>query len=139
MTTITTVAILGAGQMGAGIAQAVALGGYSVRLYDVVADRLPLAQGEIAASLSRHVARGLIDQAAADAALARIAVSDVMADAVAGADLVIEAALEDEAVKKAIYAQVLPHLGPQTLLASNTSSISITRLASSTDRPDRFV
>ncbi|WP_428153013.1 3-hydroxybutyryl-CoA dehydrogenase [Brevundimonas sp.] len=139
MTTITTVAILGAGQMGAGIAQAVALGGYSVRLYDVVADRLPLAQGEIAASLSRHVSRGLIDQAAADAALARIAVSDVMADAVVGADLVIEAALEDEAVKKAIYAQVLPHLGPQTLLASNTSSISITRLASSTDRPDRFV
>lgn len=139
MTTITTVAILGAGQMGAGIAQAVALGGYSVRLYDVVADRLPLAQGEIAASLSRHVSRGLIDQAAADAALARIAVSDVIADTVAGADLVIEAALEDEAVKKAIYAQVLPHLGPNTLLASNTSSISITRLASSTDRPDRFV
>ena len=139
MTTITTVAILGAGQMGAGIAQAVALGGYSVRLYDVVADRLPLAQDEIAASLSRHVARGLVNQAAADTALARIAVSDVIAEAVAGADLVIEAALEDEAVKKAIYAQVLPHLGPQTLLASNTSSISITRLASSTDRPDRFV
>ena len=139
MTTITTVAILGAGQMGAGIAQAVALGGYSVRLYDVVADRLPLAQGEIAASLSRHVSRGLIDQAAADGALARIVTAQVMADAVAGADLVIEAALEDEAIKKAIYAQVLPHLGPNTLLASNTSSISITRLASSTDRPDRFV
>ena len=139
MTSITTVAILGAGQMGAGIAQAVALGGYSVRLYDVVADRLPLAQGEIAASLSRHVSRGLIDQAAADGALARIVTAQVMADAVAGADLVIEAALEDEAIKKAIYAQVLPHLGPNTLLASNTSSISITRLASSTDRPDRFV
>lgn len=139
MTSITTVAILGAGQMGAGIAQAVALGGYSVRLYDVVADRLPLAQGEIAASLARHVGRGLVDQAAADAALTRITTSDGMADAVAGADLVIEAALEDEAVKKAIYAQVVPHLGPQTLLASNTSSISITRLASSTDRPDRFV
>lgn len=139
MTSITTVAILGAGQMGAGIAQAVALGGYSVRLYDVVADRLPLAQGEIAASLARHVGRGLVDQAAADAALTRIMTSDVMAEAVAGADLVIEAALEDEAVKKGIYAQVVPHLGPQTLLASNTSSISITRLASSTDRPDRFV
>jgi 3-hydroxybutyryl-CoA dehydrogenase len=139
MSTITTVAILGAGQMGAGIAHAVALGGYSVRLYDVAADRLPMAQGEIAASLSRQVGRGLTGQNEADAALARIVTTDVIADAVAGADLVIEAALEDETVKKAVYAQVVPHLGPQTLLASNTSSISITRLASSTDRPDRFV
>jgi 3-hydroxybutyryl-CoA dehydrogenase len=139
MSTITTVAVLGAGQMGAGIAHAVALGGYSVRLYDVAAARLPLAQGEIAASLSRHVGRGLVAQADADAALARISVTEDIADAVAGADLVIEAALEDEAVKKAIYAQVAPHLGPQTLLASNTSSISITRLASASDRPDRFI
>ncbi|MFN7129582.1 MAG: 3-hydroxybutyryl-CoA dehydrogenase [Brevundimonas sp.] len=139
MSTITTVAVLGAGQMGAGIAHAVALGGYSVRLYDVTAARLPLAQGEIAASLSRHVGRGLVDQADADAALARISVTEVIADAVTGADLVIEAALEDEAVKKAVYAQVAPHLGPQTLLASNTSSISITRLASASDRPDRFI
>ncbi|MFN3838619.1 MAG: 3-hydroxybutyryl-CoA dehydrogenase [Brevundimonas sp.] len=139
MSTISTVAILGAGQMGAGIAQAVALGGYSVRLYDVVAERLPLAQGEIAASLARHVARGLIDQAQADAALTRIATFPALEAAVTGVDLVIEATLEDEAVKKAVYAQVIPHLGPQTLIASNTSSISITRLASSTDRPDRFV
>jgi len=139
MSTITTVAVLGAGQMGAGIAQAVALGGYSVRLYDVAAARLPLAQGEIAASLARHVGRGLTSQAEADAALTRIVVTDEIARAVAGADLVIEAALEDEAVKKSVYAQVAPHLGPQTLLASNTSSISITRLASATDRPDRFV
>ena len=95
MSTITTVAVLGAGQMGAGIAHAVALGGYSVRLYDVAAARLPLAQGEIAASLSRHVARGLIGQADADAVLARITVTEVIADAVTGADLVIEAALED--------------------------------------------
>ena len=139
MITIRTVAIVGAGQMGAGIAHAVALGGYEVRLHDVASSRVAEAQGAIAASLARQVGRGLIDQAAADAALARIAVSDVIADAVAGADLVIEAALEDEAVKKAIYAQVVPHLGPQTLLASNTSSISITRLASSTDRPERFI
>jgi len=139
MSTITTVAVLGAGQMGAGIAHAVALGGYSVRLYDVAAARLPLAQGEIAASLSRHVARGLIGQADADAALARITVTEVIADAVTGADLVIEAALEDEAVKKSVYAQVAPHLEPHTLLASNTSSISITRLASASDRPDRFI
>lgn len=139
MSTISTVAVIGAGQMGAGIAHAVALGGYSVRLYDVNAQRLPLAQGEIAASLARHVGRGLVSQADADAALKRITPTATIADAVTGADLVIEAALEDEAVKKAVYAQVIPHLGPQTLLASNTSSISITRLASSTDRPDRFV
>ena len=139
MSTITTVAVLGAGQMGAGIAHAVALGGYSVRLYDVAPARLPLAQGEIAASLSRHVGRHLVTQAEADAALARIAVTTDMAEAVSDADLVIEAALEDEAVKKALYAEVAPHLGPQTLLASNTSSISITRLASASDRPDRFI
>ncbi|NAW45023.1 3-hydroxybutyryl-CoA dehydrogenase, partial [Salmonella sp. gx-f4] len=72
MSTISTVAILGAGQMGADIAQAVALGGYSVRLYDVVADRRPMAHGEIAARLARQAGRGLVDPAAADAALARI-------------------------------------------------------------------
>ena len=139
MSTITTVAVLGAGQMGAGIAHAVALGGYSVLLYDVTVGRLPLAQGEIAASLSRQAGRGLVDQADADAALARITTTDQIAEAVTGADLVIEAALEDEAVKKAVYAQVAPYLGPRTLLASNTSSISITRLASASDRPDRFI
>ncbi|NBB63969.1 3-hydroxybutyryl-CoA dehydrogenase [Pseudomonas sp. ODNR1LW] len=139
MSTITTVAVLGAGQMGAGIAHAVSLGGYTVRLYDVTAARLPLALGEIGASLSRHVGRGLVEQGDADAALARISVTESLADAVTGADLVIEAALEDEAVKKAVYAQVAPFLGPQTLLASNTSSISITRLASASDRPDRFI
>lgn len=139
MSTITTVAVLGAGQMGAGIAHAVSLGGYSVRLYDVAAARLPLALGEIGASLSRHVGRGLVSQTDADDALARISVTEVLADAVTGADLVIEAALEDEAVKKAVYAEVAPFMGPQTLLASNTSSISITRLASASDRPDRFI
>ena len=138
MSTITTVAVLGAGQMGAGIAHAVALGGYSVRLYDVAAARLPLAQGEIAASLSRHVARGLIGQADADAALSRITAAPSLA-AAARTDLVIEAAVEDEAVKKSILAELVPHLGADTLLASNTSSISITRLASATDRPDRFI
>ncbi|MDZ4320706.1 MAG: 3-hydroxyacyl-CoA dehydrogenase NAD-binding domain-containing protein, partial [Phenylobacterium sp.] len=138
MSTITTVAVLGAGQMGAGIAHAVALGGYSVRLYDVAAARLPLAQGEIAASLSRHVARGLIGQADADAALARILPIETLAEA-GGADLVIEAATEDEAIKKSVFRDLTPHLGADTLLASNTSSISITRLASVTDRPERFI
>jgi 3-hydroxybutyryl-CoA dehydrogenase len=139
MSTITTVAVLGAGQMGAGIAQTVALGGYSVRLYDVAATQLPLAQGQIAASLARGVGRGATSQADADAALGRVAGARTIAEAVTGADLVIEAAVEDEAVKKTVYAEVLPHLGPNALLATNTSSISITRLASSTDRPDRFI
>ncbi|MBK5956623.1 3-hydroxybutyryl-CoA dehydrogenase [Rhodospirillum rubrum] len=125
--------------MGAGIAQAVALGGYTVRLYDVVAGQLPLAQGRIAASLARGVGRGATTQGQADEALARVTTVDTIAEAVTGADLVIEAAVEDEAVKKAVYAEVVPNLAPHALLATNTSSISITRLASSTDRPDRFI
>jgi 3-hydroxybutyryl-CoA dehydrogenase len=138
MTTIRTVAIIGAGQMGSGIAQAVAFGGYEVRLYDLSAERIPLAQGEIAASLARRAARGLTTQAEADAALARIQPVASLAEA-AKADLVIEAASEDEAVKKSVFIDLLPHLSPDTLLASNTSSISITRLASVSDRPDRFI
>jgi len=138
MTTIRTVAIIGAGQMGSGIAQAVAAGGYDVRLFDLSAERIPLAQGEIAASLARRAARGLTTPAQADAALARIQPVASLAEA-ARADLIIEAASEDEAVKKAVFVDLLPHLGPDTLLASNTSSISITRLASVSDRPDRFI
>jgi len=138
MTTIRSVAIIGAGQMGAGIAQTVAAGGYQVLLYDAAADRVPQAQAAIAASLARQVDRGLTDRAAADAALARISAAPSLA-AAAKADLVIEAAVEDETVKKAILTDLVPHLGPDTLLASNTSSISITRLASVTDRPDRFI
>ena len=138
MTTIKTVAIIGAGQMGAGIAQTVATGGYDVKLYDAAGDRVPQAMGAIAASLSRQIARGLTTQAEADAALARIAPVGSLGDA-AKADLVIEAAVEDEAVKKSILSDLVPLLGADTLLASNTSSISITRLASATDRPERFI
>lgn len=138
MTTIKTVAIIGAGQMGAGIAQTVATGGYDVKLYDAAGDRAPQALGAIAASLSRQIGRGLMTQADADAALSRIVPVTTLADA-AQADLVIEAAVEDESVKKAILLDLVPLLGPDTLLASNTSSISITRLASTTDRPERFI
>ncbi|WP_395652007.1 3-hydroxybutyryl-CoA dehydrogenase [Brevundimonas sp.] len=138
MTTIATVAIIGAGQMGVGIAHAVALGGYSVRLYDIDPARLPLALGEIAANLAHQVGKGRTTQDQADAALARITTVESLAEA-GKADLVIEVAVEDEAVKKALYAQLVPHLGPDTLVASNTSSISITRLASATDRPERFI
>ena len=138
MTTIATVAIIGAGQMGVGIAHAVALGGYQVRLYDIAPERLPVALGEIAASLARQIGKGTVNQAHADAALARISTVQTLAEA-GSADLVIEVAVEDEAVKKALYAALTPHLGPNTLVASNTSSISITRLAATTDRPDRFI
>ena len=124
--------------MGSGIAQAVSTGGYDVRLYDLSAERIPLALGEIAASLARRAARGLITQAEADAALARIQPVTSLIEA-AKADLVIEAASEDEAVKKSVFADLTPLLDADTLLASNTSSISITRLASVTDRPDRFI
>ena len=138
MTTIKSVAIVGAGQMGAGIAQAVAAGGYDVILHDAAAERIPQAQAAIAASLARQAARGLTDQDAADKTLGRIRAAASLAEA-ASADLVIEAAVEDEAVKKAILSELVPHLGPDAILASNTSSISITRLASATDRPERFI
>ena len=137
-TTIQSVAVIGAGQMGAGIAHAVALGGYDVWLYDLAADRLPAAIGTIAASLARQVERGAVTQTQADVALSKISGVESLAEA-GKADLVIEAAVEDEAIKKAVFADLVPHLGINTLLASNTSSISITRLASSTDRPDRFI
>jgi 3-hydroxybutyryl-CoA dehydrogenase len=136
--TIKSVAVIGAGQMGVGIAHAVALGGYQVRLYDVAAERLPVAIGVIGASLARAVERGAVTQAQADAALANISGVSTLAEA-GKADLVIEAAVEDEATKKAVFAELVPHLGANTLLASNTSSISITRLAAATDRPDRFI
>lgn len=135
---IKSVAVIGAGQMGVGIAQTIASGGYRVSLYDVDAARLPVALAMIAASLARQVERGVSTQAQADAALAAVSPVTTLSDA-GKADLVIEAAVEDEAIKKAVFAELVPHLGPDTLLASNTSSISITRLASSTDRPDRFI
>lgn len=138
MSAIRRVAVIGAGQMGLGISQVVALGGYEVGLYDADPARPPQAIAAVAASLARNVARGSLAVANADAALARIRPVETLAEA-AAADLVIEAATEDEAVKKAVFAALTPHLGADTLLSSNTSSISITRLASATDRPDRFI
>jgi 3-hydroxybutyryl-CoA dehydrogenase len=138
MSAIRRVAVIGAGQMGLGISQVVALGGYEVGLYDADPARPPQAIAAVAASLARNVARGSLAVANADAALARIRPVETLAEA-AAADLVIEAATEDEAVKKAVFAALTPHLGADTLLSSNTSSISITRLASATDRPERFI
>jgi 3-hydroxybutyryl-CoA dehydrogenase len=138
MSAIRRVAVIGAGQMGLGISQVVALGGYEVGLYDADPGRPAQAIAAVAASLARNVARGGIEAGEADAALARIRPVATLPEA-ASADLVIEAATEDEAVKKSVFAALTPHLGPDTLLSSNTSSISITRLASATDRPERFI
>ncbi len=109
-----------------------------MKLYDIASDRVTLALGEIAASLARRASRGLSSEAEAQAALQRITAVATLAEA-ARADLVIEAASEEEAVKKGVFTELTPLLGPDTLLASNTSSISITRLASVTDRPERFI
>jgi 3-hydroxybutyryl-CoA dehydrogenase len=138
MTEIKTVGIIGAGQMGGGIAQVCARAGYTVLLNDVAPARIAESVGVIDNNLSRQVARGQLSEADKVAALARILPTPTLA-ALGQADLAIEAATENEAVKKEIFKALQPHLAAYTLLASNTSSISITRLASSTDRPERFI
>jgi 3-hydroxybutyryl-CoA dehydrogenase len=138
MVEIKTVGVIGAGQMGAGIAHVSALSGYDVVLSDVDPARLEAGLEMIRKNLARQVAKAAVDQAGADRALARIQTSSSL-DAMRDAQLVIEAATEKEAVKTAIFSELTPHIGPDTILASNTSSLSITRLAASTDRPERFI
>ena len=138
MVNIRSVGVIGAGQMGSGIAHVVALGGYDVLLHDVSADRIEVGMNLIHHNLTRQVVRGIIDQPAMDAALKRIKAAPEL-QTIGGADIAIEAATENEEVKKTIFKALTPHLGANTILASNTSSISITRLASVTDRPDRFI
>ena len=133
-----TVGVVGAGQMGAGIAQVAAEAGYIVLLSDVDRARAEQGKSGIARQFDRAVSKGKMTAADAEAALARITpVGDHAA--FAPCDLVIEAATEREAIKNAIFDGLLPHLAPQTILTSNTSSISITRLASRTDRPGKFM
>ncbi|MGI4810569.1 MAG: 3-hydroxybutyryl-CoA dehydrogenase [Janthinobacterium lividum] len=136
--TIQTVGIIGAGQMGSGIAHVCALAGLSVRMLDSKAEALDRAQAGIAKNMERQVGKGTIQAADRDAALSRITTGTDYA-AFGDADLVIEAATEREEIKVQIYKALLPHLRADCLLASNTSSISITRLAASTDRPGQFV
>ncbi|PIB90611.1 3-hydroxybutyryl-CoA dehydrogenase [Caulobacter sp. FWC2] len=138
MSEIKTVGVIGAGQMGSGIAHVVALAGYDVRLHDVSRDRIDAGLALIEKNMARQVGRGIIDDAAMKAALARISAAESL-EAIGATDLAIEAATENEEVKKSIFRSLQPHLKPDTLLASNTSSISITRLASATDRPERFI
>ncbi len=132
------VGVVGAGTMGRGIAQVCALAGYQVALYDVSPEFLDQALVQIQATLSKGVARGKVPPEAADRALAAL-ITTTELSVVAASDLVIEAAPEELALKRGIF-QDLDALAPgPTILASNTSSLSITTLASATQRPDRFL
>ena len=135
---IRSVGIVGAGQMGNGIAHVFAMAGYDVLLNDVNPEMLGKAIATIDKNMERQVSRGKLAAEDKAAAMARIKTTAVLAD-LGPLDLVIEAATEKEAIKNAIFDGLLPHLGPDTILTSNTSSISITRLASRTDRPEKFM
>jgi len=136
--TIETVGIVGAGQMGNGIAHVFALAGYNVLLNDIAQESLDKAMATIEKNLDRQVSREKITAEDKAATLARITTTLTLTD-LGQTDLVIEAATEREDVKNQIFKTLVPHLKPTTILASNTSSISITRLASKTDRPERFM
>ncbi len=135
---IRTVGIVGAGQMGSGIAHVFALAGFDVLITDVRETALAAALATIERNIDRQVARGKLPPVAKTAALARIRTTARLVD-LGACDLIIEAATERETVKAAIFEDLVPHLAPHTILTSNTSSISITRLASRTDRPEKFM
>ena len=138
MANIKTVGVIGAGQMGSGIAHVCALAGYDVLLNDLAPDRITESLSLIDHNMSRQVARGIIGEDERVGALARIRGAESLEE-IGRTDLAIEAATENEEIKKQIFRALQPHLSDSTLLASNTSSISITRLASVTDRPERFI
>jgi len=135
---IKKVGVIGAGQMGNGIAHVFALAGYDVLLNDVNREALDSALALIDTNLERQVTREKITAETKSDALSRISTTLTLAE-LGPTDLVIEAATEREAVKAAIFEDIVPHLAPHTILTSNTSSISITRLASRTDRPEKFM
>ncbi|MFK7875307.1 MAG: 3-hydroxybutyryl-CoA dehydrogenase [Paracoccaceae bacterium] len=135
---IKTVGVIGAGQMGNGIAHVLALAGYRVVLSDISQDALTSALGKIDKNLERQVLRDKITKDEKAAALSCIGSTTSLEEA-AQVDLIIESATERETIKQAIFDDLLPHLQPHTILTSNTSSISITRLASRTDRPEKFM
>ena len=135
---IETVGVIGAGQMGAGIAEVAAQAGLTVSLNDVAEERINAALATINGHLSRQVAKGQIDEPERKAILDRIRVAPTF-DKLGDCDLVIEAASENEDVKRKIFVAVRSFLKPDAIVASNTSSISITRLASVTANPERFI
>jgi 3-hydroxybutyryl-CoA dehydrogenase len=135
---IEKIGVIGAGQMGNGIAHVCALAGYDVLMEDRDPEALGKARETIRKNLGRQIARGVVTQVDADAALARIRTATDL-EGMRDRDLVIEAATENEQVKRKVYQELCPRIGPQTMIASNTSSISITRLAAATDRPEKFI
>ena len=137
-TTIKTIGIVGAGQMGSGIAHVAALAGYDVYLADLDQKALDRAAEVIDKNLSRQVKSGKIKEVDKTAAQTRIK-SGTALDRFKDCDMVIEAATENEAIKREVFKKLVPNLKPSAIVASNTSSISITRLAATTDRPGKFI
>ena len=136
--TIAKIGVIGAGQMGNGIAHVAALAGMNVLLHDVSPDRINSGLATVNGNLARQVSRKLIAEADRQAALARIAPAETL-EGLADCDLVIESASEKEEVKRKIFSDLCQSLKPDAIIGSNTSSISITRLAASTDRPEKFI
>ena len=136
--TVKKVGVIGSGQMGSGIAHVAALAGFDVVINDIAADRLKSAMATINGNLSRQVSKKIITEDARKAALGRIVSSETL-DGFADCDLVIEAAVEKEEVKRKIFHDLCAVLKPEAIVASDTSSIPITRLAAATDRPERFI
>src|SRR5580704_811872 len=138
MVDIRTVGVIGAGQMGAGIAHVSALAGYEVVVNDVTLERVESALATINGNMARQIAKGAITDADRKAALKRITPAKNL-EAMSNCDLIIEAAAESEPLKRQIFESLKPHLKPETVVGSNTSSISITRLAAITGNPERFI
>ena len=136
--TVSRVGVIGAGQMGNGIAHVMALAGYNVVLNDINQMALDKSVGIIEKNMMRQLRGGKITEEALQTALSRITRTSEIAQA-GDSDIVIEAATENEQVKQKIFDALLPHINDETILTSNTSSISITRLASRTDRPEKFM
>src|SRR5438105_318277 len=135
---IKKVGVIGAGQMGSGIAHVCALGGFDVKLHDVTGDRIKAGIATINGNMARQVRKETITEEQRQNALKRIS-SAADYEAFSDCDLIIEAATEKEEVKRGIFANLCPSLKPDAIIGTNTSSISITRLAASTDRPERFI
>jgi 3-hydroxybutyryl-CoA dehydrogenase len=135
---IQKIGVIGAGQMGNGIAHVCAVAGYDVTLQDINREQIDKALKTIGRNMDRQVAKHLLEEPEKVAALTRIHPTDKL-EALGTVDLVIEAATEDEAVKRKIFAAICPVLKQGAIIATNTSSISVTRLASATDRPEKFM
>src|SRR6201989_958972 len=138
MAMIKKIGVIGSGQMGNGIAHVAAVAGFDVVMNDVSGERLEAGMATINGTLTRQVSKKILSEEAKNQALARITLTETL-DGLSDCDLVIETAIEKEEVKRKLFHDLCAILKPEALIASNTSSISITRLASTTDRPERFI